>query len=99
MIMLFELLFIADAWRWIGENSSQLLAILTFLLAGATYGLFSRTAMLAERTKQLAKETVNNALLADWHHQQSHSGVIVLSRARVLFRSECDLEHDCLCYS
>jgi hypothetical protein len=70
-----------EAWKFIGENSTQLLTILTLVLASATFGLFKRTAMLADATKQLARETVNSALLTDWHHQQSLSGVMVLSRA------------------
>jgi hypothetical protein len=81
-----------EAWKFIGENSTQLLTILTLVLASATFGLFKRTAMLADATKQLARETVNSALLTDWHHQQSLSGVMVLSRARVIFRLEMRLD-------
>ncbi len=70
------------AWVWIGLGTSkeQLLTILTGVLAVATYGLFRRTADLAQRT-------ADAGLLADMHHQQSLSGLIVMQRAVVIFAS------------
>lgn len=56
------------------DSRAQLVSL---LLAVGTFLTFAATAFMAWKTAELAKDTVNASVLADIHHQESQSGLVV----------------------
>lgn len=51
-------------------------------LAIGTFSTFAATAVMAWKTAQLAKDTVDAAVIADIHHQESQSGFVIWNGLR-----------------
>jgi hypothetical protein len=53
-------------------------------LAIGTFLTFAATAVMAWKTWQLAKETVDGTVIADIHHQESQSGLVIWTGKRIV---------------
>jgi len=64
------------------------LAIANIIVAFGTLGTALATAIMAAKTASLARDTVNASILADIHHQEAQSGLVVWLGERLVVWDE-----------